>query len=245
MDLKKLKSDWDCLGNEDPFWAILTHPDKVGRKWEIEEFFSTGKAEITSLMKEIGQLALPEMDRHKALDFGCGVGRLSVALSEHFNEVVGVDISPSMVRLAREINLDNNRCTFINNSVTTLPQIDDNSVDLVYSNITLQHIPPEATISYLKEFLRIVRPGGLVVFQLPSSYDWTIRGLTLRFLPNWLASLFRKYYHAKAGAISMYRLSSKKVLQTIQSAGGELLYMRPDQGAGEGWRSYRYFVQCK
>lgn len=45
----------------------------------------------------------------------------------------------------------------------------DGSFDLVYSNIVLQHVPDRRAIeSYIAEFCRIVRPGGLVAFQLPS-----------------------------------------------------------------------------
>ena len=39
--------------------------------------------------------------RRSALDFGCGIGRLSQALAEHFDQVYGVDISPKMIELAR------------------------------------------------------------------------------------------------------------------------------------------------
>ena len=100
-NFKKLQSHWNDLGNEDPLWAVLSCPEKRGAKWVIEDFFSTGKLEIKLLMDEIGDLSLPSMGRQSALDFGCGVGRLTSALSDYFDEVKGVDISPSMLKLAK------------------------------------------------------------------------------------------------------------------------------------------------
>jgi predicted SAM-dependent methyltransferase len=42
-------------------------------------------------------------------------------------------------------------------------------VDLIYTKFVLQHLPSvELVRSYLSEFVRILRPGGLLVFQLPS-----------------------------------------------------------------------------
>jgi SAM-dependent methyltransferase len=40
--------------------------------------------------------------------------------------------------------------------------------DLVYSNLVLQHMPPELSRSYMTDFIRVLKPGGVGVFQLPS-----------------------------------------------------------------------------
>ncbi len=49
----------------------------------------------------------------KALDFGCGVGRLTQALADYFNEVAGVDVSPTMVNKALEYNKKPTKFHFI------------------------------------------------------------------------------------------------------------------------------------
>lgn len=244
-DIEKLKSHWDRLGKEDPLWAILSHPSKVGGKWEINEFFSTGKLEISQLMEEIESLPILSINYLKALDFGCGVGRLTSALSDYFEEVVGIDISPSMIDLARELNRGNRKCAFINNIRPDLVKINDKSIDFVYSNITLQHIPPSAIVAYIKEFLRIVKNGGLVVFQLPSGNDWSFRGRILRLLPDWVARYLRKYLNKSSAPVSMYTLPVRVIRKVIDSAGGEIVYLKSDEGAGKGWVGYRYFVKRK
>ena len=52
----------------------------------------------------------------------------------------------------------------------------DASFDLVASDIVLQHLPDRATVEgYLAEFVRVLKPGGLLVFQLPSSLPLAVR----------------------------------------------------------------------
>ncbi len=78
-NFEKLQNTWDGFGKIDPLWAILTQPDKRNNKWDINEFFKTGEEEITQVMEYINSLHI-SLSRNKALDFGCGVGRLTQAL---------------------------------------------------------------------------------------------------------------------------------------------------------------------
>jgi 2-polyprenyl-3-methyl-5-hydroxy-6-metoxy-1,4-benzoquinol methylase len=111
MNLKKLQENWNAFGETDPLWSILTYPDKKGNKWEVEKFFETGAQEIGIFMAFIKSLDRKVQFR-KALDFGCGVGRLSQALAAYFEEVHGVDIAPSMIELGKKYNPYGNRCTY-------------------------------------------------------------------------------------------------------------------------------------
>lgn len=108
------------------------------------------------------------MGRQSALDFGCGVGRLTQALCEHFFSCQGVDIAPSMIEQANRLNQHGHRCRYAVNDADNLGQFDDRSFDFVYSNIVLQHIRPDYTINYIKEFARVLANDGVCVFQVPS-----------------------------------------------------------------------------
>src|SRR2546423_3765771 len=99
MKLEALQRRWNAAGKGDPFWAVLSDPRKKGNRWQVEEFFRTGSDEIQSLIADVEALGLT-MQRRRALDFGCGPGRLSQALASYFDQVDGVDISPSMIELA-------------------------------------------------------------------------------------------------------------------------------------------------
>lgn len=166
-DLSRTRRVWQRLGERDPMWAVLSDPDQDGGRWDEDEFFRSGAAHIQNL--------IDHMDRHgmtptpgRALDFGCGMGRLSQALADHFDEVDGVDIAASMVELARQRNRHGPRCRYHVNERADLELFDDDTFDVAHSCITLQHIPPDASLAYVREFVRVTRPGGAVVFQLPS-----------------------------------------------------------------------------
>jgi ubiquinone/menaquinone biosynthesis C-methylase UbiE len=158
---------WEDLGRIDPLWAVLSSATRRHGRWDPHEFFATGERDIAALMKSADQLALPR-ERRVALDFGCGVGRVARSLASHFESYIGVDISEPMIAQAREWNRDCTGCRFILNSAGDLRVFESASIDLIYTKKVLQHLPTQGLVrSYLREFVRILRPGGLLVFQLP------------------------------------------------------------------------------
>jgi SAM-dependent methyltransferase len=166
MELKELQKHWNAFGKTDPLWAIVSLPEKRFGNWDVEEFFVNGEHQIAGLLLELETrgIALPS---GKALDFGCGVGRLTQALSAHFEECCGVDIAPTMIQQARRYNRCGERCRYFLNESDDLSLFQDGEFHFIYSIIVLQHISPAYIRSYLKEFLRILAPGGVAVFQLP------------------------------------------------------------------------------
>lgn len=166
--LRRHQEDWEALGRVDPLWAVLTSPARRHGRWDTAEFFATGTRDVAAVMDTAESLGLPR-GRERALDFGCGVGRLTRALAEHFGQCVGVDISAPMLAQAEELNRDCDRCRFVLNATEDLRAFDSSSFDLVYTRYVLQHLPTRAMVrSYLGEFMRVLRPGGLLVFQLPN-----------------------------------------------------------------------------
>jgi len=153
-DLNHLRRVWQTLGRDDPLWAVLSHADKRGGRWDPEEFFATGRAEIDTQMHLLAARRWPA-GRALALDFGCGAGRLSRALAAHFEQVIGVDVSASMIDTARSLNRDVANVEFRENPSPRIENVADASVDLVYSSITLQHIPAALAKGYVAEFFRI------------------------------------------------------------------------------------------
>jgi SAM-dependent methyltransferase len=179
MDLKELQRHWHAFGQQDPLWAILTDSQKRGGKWDLEEFFETGRNEIHNVIRYIESLGLPLL-RKKALDFGCGVGRLTQALCRNFDECYGIDIAPSMIKLADEFNRHGARCHYIVNSTDDLKVFADNTFDLIYSVIVLQHMRPEYSKRYIEELMRVLAPNGMLIFQIPSELIPTSQATVLR-----------------------------------------------------------------
>lgn len=158
---------WDRHARRDPLWAILSDPAKTGRRWDLHSFLETGRREVSLLMYQLRALNL-DVDRRAALDFGCGVGRLSQPLTEHFERVVGLDISAEMIRLAREINRVPGRVQYVHNPGADVAGLATGEFTFMYSNVVLQHIEPHAALRYLRDLFRVVGRGGVLVFQLPS-----------------------------------------------------------------------------
>src|SRR5689334_495304 len=90
---------WEDWARADPYWAILSDPTRKGGKWDLDEFYRSGVDEIGFVLRQLEARQL-KVARGRALDFGCGAGRLSQALAGEFEHVDGVDISETMVRLA-------------------------------------------------------------------------------------------------------------------------------------------------
>ncbi len=148
MDINELQHSWNQFGEIDALWSILTRPDKTGNKWQADEFFKTGVEEIDAVIKHVESLGL-NTARRKALDFGCGVGRLTQALANYFDEVEGVDIAPSMIERANKFNSHGDRCKYHLNETDDLKLFADNRFDFIYTNITLQHIAPRYSTNYI------------------------------------------------------------------------------------------------
>jgi SAM-dependent methyltransferase len=240
-DIERLRATWNALGEDDPLWAILSRPEKRGGHWNAEEFFAAGEAEITGLELYCLHLGLPR-ERRRALDFGCGVGRLTRALASRYGEVIGVDISPSMLAQARQLHANLGNVRFVENVQPRLDFMPDASVDLVYSVITLHHIPAALQSGYVAEFLRVLAPGGMAVFQIASGYARGWRGLGYRLLPNRVLAPLRRRMHASRAAAELHVVSEAAIAAIITAAQRRILHAVDVDSAGAGFRGRLLFV---
>ena len=237
MKLWQLRRHWNELARRDPFWAVLTESDKLGNRWATPEFYATGVAEVAGDLARIRELA-PAMRLGSALDFGCGAGRLTAALGGHFGRVTGVDISDTMVDLARE-HCPDKRVEFVCNTRPDLGRVPDNSFDLVYSRITLQHIAPGYTKRYLAEFVRVLAPGGILSVQIPEFVPAVVPD-RLKFStwpPTMIMRIRRNLRFHFPGwfpgtpTMQMYAIPGGEVRDCLVKAGAELL---PSELIGHG-----------
>jgi SAM-dependent methyltransferase len=199
---------------------------------DVGDFWASGESEIADRLARAAQLRRPA-GSGRALDFGCGVGRLTRALAVRFDDCVGVDVSDVMVRRARELNADRPNCTFVHSVLPDLSRFESRSFDLVYSNKVLQHLPSRSLVcGYVEEFLRVARPDGLVAFQM-----WTRLPVRNRLQP-------RRRAHAALRALRVPRtvrlrlgLSARgrglavpesTIRSTIGRCGGTVLLTEPD-----------------
>ncbi len=241
-DLDHLRRVWQTLGREDPLWAVLSHADKRGGRWAVDEFLATGRAEIDPVVQAFAQHGMPA-SRRLALDFGCGAGRLSRALAAHFERVVGVDVSSSMIETARALNRDVANLEFRENASPRLDGIADASVDFLYSIMTLQHIPTRLAIGYVDEFFRVLAPGGVAIFQFVTGADDSLRGHVFARVSNrWLNPLRRLAWRRRT-VFEMHTLDEpelKRILAKYPHV--QMLDAIDDPAAGRGWSGRRWYV---
>jgi SAM-dependent methyltransferase len=246
LRLRRLRFHWDAFARRDPLWAVLTAPDKQGGRWTPEEFFRWGALEIEALAELLRARGI-ELRGGRALDFGCGVGRLTAALADRFEEVTGVDISPRMLELARGYNRSGARCSFAR-SGADLREFPDRHFDFVYSKLVMQHMAPSEVRVYVPELLRVLRPDGHLVFQLPGPVDDGVRGARWkRTIPLPVARAYRRLrrllqHGPQFPRMEVHGMARPDTLRLIELSGGRLVEAVPDQSHGDESPGFLYIV---
>jgi SAM-dependent methyltransferase len=247
--LQRHRRDWDDLGRFDPLWAVLTYPERRFGAWDLETFLRTGEDEAGHLLVRLDALGYPRQ-REIALDFGCGVGRVTRALAKYFASCYGVDISVEMVGAAREITALQPNCQFLVLDAPEFGRLPVTRFDLIYCNIVLQHLPSQALIErYIAEFVTSLRPGGLAVFQLPTAIPWLYRAQPGRRVYALLRNLRLQagflYQRLGLSPLRMSSLPERRVLEVVRAAYGRVLEVDHDQHAGPRIPSRTYYVTTR
>jgi SAM-dependent methyltransferase len=236
--LQRQQQMWDQLAADDPFWTIL--PERKGG-WDAQEFMATGEREIEGVLEHVASLGV-RLNLRRALDFGCGVGRLTQALATRFDETCGVDISPVMVQEAVRRNQYGDRCRYLVNVSDVLVGLEDASFDLVYSSLTLMHIEPALIRGYIAELLRVLASDGVLVFQLPT-HPPRMRATVKRLIPGPLLSAYRRVRYGKLPLPAMNSMSPKDAAGILAASGGRIIDIKPNRFyLLRPWGSVRYYV---
>ena len=256
---------WHELGSRNPYGVILTGSDFQPRDWNADEFFRTGERDVADVSEELTRLA-PAMPRRTALDFGCGVGRISRALAARFDAVTGVDVAPSMIDGARRFNASIANCHFVVNQAGHLRAFGDGAFDFVYSRLVLQHIPPKAAAHYVSELVRVLAAGGVLMFQIPEPMEQDPDALyrdeerafveapiadtaIKRLAPRWLVRVYRRarFRHlvprrARQHRMHMFGLTRDAVVDILGRAHADVLRIDDDRSHGVESPGYTYWV---
>jgi len=166
-----VNSSWQYLGEIDPYWSVLSLPEYHGTPPEeaVTRFFASGKADVARLVAALKRENFQLDGRGTCIEYGCGLGRLTRHLAPHFSHMIGVDISSAHLRLADELAGKSGirgiewRHLKSLGDIEALPE-----TDFIYSLIVLQHNPPPVIERILRAFARILRPGGIAYFQVPT-----------------------------------------------------------------------------
>jgi SAM-dependent methyltransferase len=158
-----MREDWNRRAREDANYYVAFAREKQNE----EEFLATANEIVPRFVSEFSRLPPRPKEGLRALEIGCGPGRLMIPMSQYFGEIHGVDISDEMVALARRNLARIATAHVLVNSGADLNMFDDCYFDFVYSFVVFQHIPDkEVVLSYMREAQRVLKPGGILACQL-------------------------------------------------------------------------------
>ena len=241
MSFEEVRRDWTLLGERDPLWAVYVAPGTRGGRWDVEAFLALGRADVAAARNWLVDLGRPT-SWTRTLDFGCGAGRLSQALAEHADSVVGVDVSAPMLATARSLDRSGGRCEFVLNDAPDLRRFADGEFDLVYTALVLQHLPAPVIADYLAEFVRVLAPGGTAVLHCSTSPLWTVKGMVWRFAPHRLIGLGQRLFLGYPAPMRMTAMPPHRVDAVVRAAGGTVLASKSEDDRSTHWRLTTYVV---
>ena len=229
-------ADWRELGATQPYWGVLTHPDYRTENLtpaNLEAFYASGDTYVGDIVRRL-KVATGRQAAGRALDFGCGAGRLTEAMAAYAT-VTGYDISPGMLTEARKRG---GKATYVD----ALP---DGPFDWINSFIVFQHIPPERGLALIEDLLTRLAPSGLVSLHVTIWREAHLKPAEARGLRRLLHPLLHRWRLARLpkGAIRMYDYDLSQVVERLHRAGiGELTLVPTDHGGHHGvillgWRA--------
>jgi len=153
-----MRAEWNERAREDAHYFVA-----FGRRdQDDEEFFATATDLVRELESELKRLPPCPIEQRRALEIGCGPGRLLRPMSRHFGEIHGIDVSDEMIARAKEKLRGVPNAFPHHASGSDLALFPDNHFDFVYSYAVFQHIPSgDVVFSYLRETVRVLKPGGV------------------------------------------------------------------------------------
>ena len=212
-----MREEWNARAKEDAHYYVA-----FGRRDQDDaEFFDTAKDLVRELEAELKRL--PAGGAKKALEIGCGPGRLLRPMSRHFSEIHGIDVSDEMAALARQKLADLTQVQVHAASGSDLASFDDGYFDFIYSYAVFQHIPSEEVVwSYLRETIRVLKPGG-------------IARLHINGLPK-TSKVYTTWEGARISAAEVRAFTAGEDVQLLSLTGIDTQYM---------WTTWRKLALCR
>jgi SAM-dependent methyltransferase len=225
-------ADWRLLGQTEPYWGVISQPEfrrENVNDEAVERFYAGGRAQMAQLVERL-EAATGVRPGGRALDFGCGVGRLAAAMCDYAETVTGYDISPGMLERARVRG----------GCVTYVDALPEGPFDWINSYIVFQHIEPQRGLELIEALMARLAPGGHVALQLtiwrdarhpapaappPAPAGWR----------RWLGRASEGPPGPPPGTIMMYDYDLSQVLKRLHSVGcGEMKLFHTDHGGHHG-----------
>jgi 2-polyprenyl-3-methyl-5-hydroxy-6-metoxy-1,4-benzoquinol methylase len=217
-------NDWETLGQVDPYWAVISDDAYRGTRLtdaQLTTFLQSGEDHVEDIWRICRRAFGDGFAPRRALDFGCGVGRIALPLARRVECVVAVDVADSMLSIAREL-LDRSGAANVQLAKVdaTLSAI-DGPFDLVHSVIVLQHIPPAPGLALTKRLIELAGDSGVVVLHVLYHNPFA-RSLPARAAHRLVAPLRDRVRRVPEIQMNPYPLNA--LFKLIQDAGARRIH---------------------
>jgi ubiquinone/menaquinone biosynthesis C-methylase UbiE len=230
---ESMRQDWDERARKDAFHYIASWR----KDWNPESFFQSGEEDYQRLVGQVFERCRWEPGGKTMLELGCGAGRMTRSFAQRFSRVYAFDISTEMLGHAKALFPEASNVDWILGNGMDLSGLGNEAVDFAFSYIVLQHMPePEFALRYIREMLRVLKPGGMFLFQFNSvrtmtmnwkgrlawkivDFPWT---LGLRQASRGVATLLGLSPEIAGKSWRGASLNVRTVRETIDTAGGTI-----------------------
>lgn len=251
-------AEWERWGQEDPYYGVLTSDRFRKRNLTddaLKDFFESGQRQVDEVMATCRNCVDQDFQARRILDFGCGTGRLVVPFAMQAQQVVGIDVSDSMLR---EAERNCRRCSLQNvvllRSDDSLSRL-DGTFDLVHSFIVFQHIPPRRGRRIMGILLDHLAAGGICAIHVTYSkivyartnglppLSWHLKR-PLRQAKRAVRAVFRSAFANRDPEMQMNSYSLNELFFSAQLLGAKAAHVQFTDHGGE-LGVYMYFQKQK
>lgn len=249
--VRKTDRDWERLGETEPHWGVITHDTYRQRNLTeaaLREFYETGERYTDVLLQTIRERLDPHFAPERVLDFGCGVGRVTIPLAKRCELAVGVDVSPGMLDEARarcaSLGITNARFVRSDDSLSRVSQ----TFDLIHAFIVMQHIPPRRGMAIVARLISLLSEGGICVLHvgygerrrpnpgagapLVSKMRYRVRQLARNVAGPLLSRVRPRVEKSGPAPIRSYDYDLNAVFEVLQAAGIRRMHVEYTDHAG-------------
>ncbi|MGI9326707.1 MAG: class I SAM-dependent methyltransferase [Pseudomonadales bacterium] len=184
----KTAKAWKIWAAKEPYYAVITSEKYLAANQSaevLEDFFSSGELHLANIFEQIKAKVDANFQPTRALDFGCGTGRVLLPLGKCCESAVGVDVSEEMLAEAQH-NAEQRENLSNVQLLTTAQFVADESIsyDFVHSHIVFQHIRPKQGEALVAQLLQRLQSGGVSALQFVYRWQAPVHRRLLTWLKN-------------------------------------------------------------
>jgi ubiquinone/menaquinone biosynthesis C-methylase UbiE len=228
-----MRRDWDERARQNAFHYIASWR----KEWDLHSFLASGEEDYQRLVSSVLNRCSAASSGNVMVELGCGVGRMTRNFARRYKRVLALDVSAEMLGRARQIHDQEENILWLCVNGTDLACLASGSADFIFSYLVLQHLPSEElAFGYVREMLRVLRPGGGFLFQFNGSHKPTmnLRGRIAWCVVDalWSAGLV-PLSHAAASLFGLdpfvagkswrgAAVETSKIEETVRSSNGDI-----------------------